>query len=1155
MIDEREYIHRFNAAEPSELVSMLLNATEEEVRVLRTYLGDDRYARMRDQALTATTSRAAKKGNVVVIHGIMGGELTSTTTATRSLDKLWLNYVQLVLGRFNRFRLDAAGTTEVDARISVAATAMLKKYYGELVLTLARDWNVCEFWFDWRKDIRASAKQLAARAASKFGAGQKFDIVAHSMGGLVARWYIRENLPEWNDAESRLIMLGTPNYGSFAVPQIITGLEGIVRKIAAIDTHNTRRQISDIANTFPGSYQMMPAFAKFPQLYNAAAWAEWASVSQTHLDMAKDFQKELDDAWDDRMIYIAGYGQPTIYGVNNLERLDDAKSYDVHDNGDGRVPHAFAWKDGTKVWYVREAHGSLPTNAAVQAAVRDILNGKEPGLEKVPSKSRAVMTSDELQAAEALRVAAEVDALQSIASQTYEGRGTTRSKLQAEEQYARAEELLLRGWVDANAPVRTAAASDMATIEVTPEETPKIEVELVHASIVDYVKADAIAVGVYIGVRPEAATRFLDQAITKAYRKDTSTDDLKAEERLITQLLERGIIHGGLGQPFLVPDPRDKSSRRVIAVVGMGTPGRFGEPECTVLARELCWSLGKLQRRHIATVLIGAGAGNLDTPDAILAWMRGIRRSLLGTRPDERVTKITFVEYRASRVLDIDQALREVTKSGKDGPKVDMTIDYVPLAGPTRDAVVAKVLTDATDDANAYVATVKARMEIFEGQRKLTNAERIREKQKEDIPARLTISFDQAPPAFRFGAITSTAAVPERAVALDPKLVDEAAAEIASLTRTTEQRISGDFLQKLIVPRDFREQLSGREPLVLLVDSKTARIPWEMMSYPRGEDAEPGGRSRGYSPGAFLGTARGLTRQLRTTFAPPPEPPPPTHRKLHVLIVANPAADALLPGAEKEGVRLKEIFESFNEQQKSEDETKRNEVVVKTMLGPFEAKRYAVLKELMSKDYDVLHFAGHCRFLKDNPAKSGWIFSNDDVLSANELNRIDRVPRFVFSNACESGITSGDTLSLAPSFAEAFFLRGVANFVCTAWPVNDQAALDFASELYESLLGVGDTHSTPLKMHQSMRNARERIAASTFGAGTWGAYQHYGNPYYRFFDSDDAVEPTADPSPRSRGARAPDKSGAAARSSDPGPPASPATATASRTRGGSRKGR
>jgi hypothetical protein len=173
----------------------------------------------------------------------------------------------------------------------------------------------------------------------------------------------------------------------------------------------------------------------------------------------------------------------------------------------------------------------------------------------------------------------------------------------------------------------------------------------------------------------------------------------------------------------------------------------------------------------------------------------------------------------------------------------------------------------------------------------------------------------------------------------------------------------------------------------------------------------------------------------------------------------------------------------------------------------------------MMRTYDVLHFAGHCLYDAKNPAASGWIFSNGERLSAYEFTRIDRSPAFVFSNACESGITPARSdersVDLAPSFAEAFFARGVTNFVCTAWPVEDRSARDFALTLYAGLLGLvvnaqpeqagepnGLTYHKrlPLPMYKAMQQARTAIAMPPSSIRTWGAYQHYGNPYFRFFD-------------------------------------------------------
>ncbi len=150
------------------------------------------------------------------------------------------------------------------------------------------------------------------------------------------------------------------------------------------------------------------------------------------------------------------------------------------------------------------------------------------------------------------------------------------------------------------------------------------------------------------------------------------------------------------------------------------------------------------------------------------------------------------------------------------------------------------------------------------------------------------------------------------------------------------------------------------------------------------------------------------------------------------------------------------------------------------------------------------------------------------MLSAYELNRIDNVPKFVFSNACESGVTperpEARAERLAPSFAEAFFAQGVSNFVCTAWPVSDSAARLFAVTLYSALLGLEESQESPgtyrpvppMKMYQAMQKARRAVAKDW--AQTWGAYQHYGNPYLQFFDERKLAVPAGD---KQRGGQGP----------------------------------
>ena len=244
---ERALIHRLNSASVPEMIDLLKRPSPADERTLRAHLGDATYDRMHALALQRTTAKRglAKLGNVMVIHGIMGAELTSTRTDSGKKTKVWVSIFQMLLSRFMWFKLQPDGIHETDDRQSLGASGIIQKYYGELTMRLSETWNTAQFYFDWRKDIYRAAVELQERAADAFGRGAPFHIVAHSMGGLVARTFIKQNNDAWkamqkNGAKQggRLIMLGTPNYGSFAVTQIMTGLEGIIRKLDFIDTRN-----------------------------------------------------------------------------------------------------------------------------------------------------------------------------------------------------------------------------------------------------------------------------------------------------------------------------------------------------------------------------------------------------------------------------------------------------------------------------------------------------------------------------------------------------------------------------------------------------------------------------------------------------------------------------------------------------------------------------------------------------------------------------------------------------------------------------------------------------------------------------------------------------------------------------------------------------
>jgi hypothetical protein len=1149
MFDERTFIAKVESAGPEQLASILLHPTVEEEKALRAHLGDARYQRMHSMALKRKVGRGFRgepKGNVVVIHGIMGGELSVSSGG--SGDLTWVSAFRIMRGWVDRLRLSDDGRTEANDKFKVTATGIMKRYYGEMLLSLSENWNVKAFWFDWRKDLDLAADELNVKMGSWFANNAPVHIVAHSMGGLVARTFIQKYGNRWKtmwDKDGngkkggRLVMLGTPNHGSFAIPQVITGLEGLVRKVALIDLRHDVPDLLNTFNSFVGSYQMLPSPLAIPEaenLYNSGSYSAFnVTVSQTHLNNARAHHSFLSNTIDfDRMIYVAGYDQPTFSGIKDWKKLHKTEGYLLTQDGDGRVPHALGqlWsankKQKVKTYYIREDHGNLSTNSKILAALDELLESGEtgallpdlpvaraaaPSQEKLRKEYDAGQQSDEDQLLLSLRrMGTRVRSDSDVDATTEELDADMNCPQLVSPEERKVEETLTRGFLSHRGDGDTDGEGEFE--DDAGLGFAEIEIGLVHGDIdkIDYDTVtsekghaiDVISVGHYIGVQPQAAELSLDYAVSSALlgRKLSDTFAEAKQDLILTQYTDRGIIQGKLGQPFILPDPRAANGRkgknggRLIALAGMNEPGRFGVPELSVLARELCWALGRLNRFHLATVVIGAGDGNLGMRDSVSGWLTGIRRAVSGSKFDEgrRLHRVTFVERDPRKVIRLDSLIaRERDRNQKN--KTGFEIHYDSFSK----AKIGGLKKRGYEEARAELDRTLKR-----------NADEDEDVQA--VPARVTLSLDQDGKTYRFGAITDTASVPERDTVIDSKLVWQANDELAGEQKPSMQLERGRFLEGILMPPDLRKQLYSRAPLVMMLDSTTARIHWEMVAQPAtgmsmGKTAQANNGERFEYADDFLGTTRGLTRQLRTNFAPPPEPPPPPQHTLRVLVVADPAADAHLPGAQEEGAMVADLFERYNVvKQKDESATR---VQVKRLFGPIEATRTNVLRELMIRPYDVLHFAGHCVYhWGGDPSLSGWIFNaaNKELLTANELYRIDRIPKFVFSNACESGITPDRSQErsdrLAPSFAEAFFARGVANFVCTAWPVDDEAARTFALTLYGGLLGINPTtglaDGEPLPMHVATREARLAIAATSNGKTTWGAYQHYGNPYFQF---------------------------------------------------------
>ncbi len=138
--------------------------------------------------------------------------------------------------------------------------------------------------------------------------------------------------------------------------------------------------------------------------------------------------------------------------------------------------------------------------------------------------------------------------------------------------------------------------------------------------------------------------------------------------------------------------------------------------------------------------------------------------------------------------------------------------------------------------------------------------------------------------------------------------------------------------------------------------------------------------------------------------------------------------------------------------------------------------------------------------------RAGWL-SGRRYFTARELSSVARVPSLVVANACLSGLTSnkrqaaGDSGAssrlragdLLAGLVDEFFMRGVRNYVGTAWPLSDTGAVLFCTTLYRHLLS--DPANGSATLGHALLEARRALKArdASFGA-LWAAYQHYGDP-------------------------------------------------------------
>jgi pimeloyl-ACP methyl ester carboxylesterase len=240
--------------------------------------------------------------------------------------------------------------------------------------------------YDWRLSCRYNARRLGSivepaleRWRTAGHAEAQVVFVCHSMGGLIARWYIE--MCGGAEITRKLITLGTPYRGAVrALAQLVNGADPGLGPF--------RLRLIELARSMPSLYQLMPEYACVEQ---GGDLAKTTAVMLPEIDaaMAGDAMRfhtdlrhaearrpqSLDDTYA-----ILGTGQTTATTARltggRAELLSTYEQQDLY--GDATVPVVAACRadvkmDSNRLHRVPDKHGNLQRNRAALDEIEGIL--------------------------------------------------------------------------------------------------------------------------------------------------------------------------------------------------------------------------------------------------------------------------------------------------------------------------------------------------------------------------------------------------------------------------------------------------------------------------------------------------------------------------------------------------------------------------------------------------------------------------------------------------------------------------------------------------------------------------------------------------------------------------------------------------------------
>ena len=1032
-------------------------------------------------AMRASRAGAANKPAAIVVPGTMGSALRVGG------QRVWLNYFTLMRGGLGDIGIDAVG---------VEPDSLLDDFYGPLLSHLSQTHAVYPVAYDWRRSVREAAKLLTAQLETVLIDAEKnrqpVRIVAHSMGGLVARAMIADGgagAAAWRRMialpQSRLLMLGTPNRGSYEAVRWLTGFNPTEGKLTLLDLTRGANGIIDIVRRYPGLAELLPfdTLAGERDFADPALWqalraqlqAGFPPAEAAALSPARGTWQLLQHAAIDpeHMLYVAGEQPATVidYAVQDDAIEGSGKpqlQFIATPDGDGTVPWASGRLDGVPAYRAPDtAHDDLCANTDDPRIFRGYVELLQSGrTDQLPTLaaagSRAGLAADDHARRFALPPEPAPDSLPDEATLQHSGFGAR--SLRA-------------------APVAAPGSADAA-----------LKITLRNGDL-KFV-GETLMVGHYSATRLTGTERVVDALVGGAMHESLQAG--LYPEAPGTQQIFRNRRPDPIN-PKALPRPQ------AVVVAGLGEEGKLKVSDLVMSVRQavIAYAQRRLETEdgadqpfELAATLIGSGGTGMSAGSAAQAIAMGVREAnrrlaacqggggaAAGGKGWPRVSHLHLVELYLERAGEAWQGLRVQAESLPGQFELSPRIQFG--AGAIRRPI------DSTYRGTSYdfISAVAGAPEPVAPPATPADA---------DADGGAAPPCPAPEPTIAYTLDTRRARTEVRAQATQGRLLKE-------LVRTASNEANHDpgigrALFKLLIPAEMEPFLGGGDEhagndLVIELDDSTAGIPWELLD----TQGEPAGGGAGTATPWAIRTK--LLRKLRSIEF---------RKQVHdaradddILVIGEPLADPALygplPGARAEARAVLQLLTG-----PAGVDAARVRALIAEGDGKGPGNR-AVISALLERDYRVVHIAGH----GEASMHGGVVLSNKTFLGPREIEAMRKVPELVFLNCCH--LARDDSRLLQPGFDRSAFAASVAKqlirigvrcVIAAGWAVEDAPAELFAARFYQALL-AGEPFIAAVAI------ARREAWSQHRGSNTWAAYQCYGDPDWRWRQrTGDAQAPT-----------------------------------------------